>query len=468
MHIMNGDIEQPGQPGASTLQEYPWSVEIHGKQQHVGKAFGKWHEEHADTTVLGPLLLLRGMGIAGLEDVSGLEAIPRLHTLDLSENELDSVDGLSSMPWAPGLVELDLRGNHLAALPDLTTFTSLRRIDLGENAIGELDISMLPDAIEQVNLGGNSLDDGFLVRPRSLPGLVVLDLSGNRLTKLDGSWFGRFARLGALDLSRNAIGEFQHLEALPGTLERLYLHGNRVTGVGPLCAIGHLGELKLLSLHDNSIGSFPPVGFPRMPSLRFVSLDGNPIAGLAEGKRATNGLPSYIMHGKNLHDVELGIRLQQQPQVVPTGDVHRADKEEIFIGVEYKGIIHPAKITWDLGNDDTYYDHEYDRIDSITLDLKGLGIEDITQVHGLETITRLDEIYLDNNKIDNLDWLARMKWKGTVEKIFIMNNQIQKVRDLATIGLNDQHIMISLKGNPIREIDPENEKNESLWIFKGK
>ena len=69
-------------------------------------------------------------GGAALEDV-----LPRLHTLFVEENLLDSWDALTPLATLPALHTLNLNGNAIATVPPLSGFASLRVLLLRGNPI---------------------------------------------------------------------------------------------------------------------------------------------------------------------------------------------------------------------------------------------------------------------------------------------------------------------------------------------
>lgn len=90
-------------------------------------------------------------------------------------------DGRLSRYEAQRVVTLDCAGAGLTSLTDLREFTSLRRLDCRDNALTELDLSLLT-RLEEVRCDGNSL--GRLVVD-NLRGLTVLSCRGNALAQLD-------------------------------------------------------------------------------------------------------------------------------------------------------------------------------------------------------------------------------------------------------------------------------------------
>ncbi|XP_050739528.1 leucine-rich repeat protein 1-like [Eriocheir sinensis] len=122
--------------------------------------------------------------------------LPRLHTLDLGLNQVSVLPiGLGSMS---SLTHLDLRENHLSAIPAQVFAGSLRNtlvsLDLAQNLL-----TYLPHTIT------------------SLHNLLTLRLDGNRLIKLPLS-LGKLTNLRCLSVSNNKLID------LPASVRRLRLN----------------------------------------------------------------------------------------------------------------------------------------------------------------------------------------------------------------------------------------------------
>ena len=84
-------------------------------------------------------------GGAALEDV-----LPRLHTLFVEENLLDSWDALTPLATLPALHTLNLNGNAIAVVPPLSGFASLRVLLLRANPISDWSSIDHLDALPQL------------------------------------------------------------------------------------------------------------------------------------------------------------------------------------------------------------------------------------------------------------------------------------------------------------------------------
>ena len=158
--------------------------------------------------------------------------------------------GLDSLPPAVGrlpmLEELNLEGNKLQQVPDLSQLRTLQRLTLANN-----QLTGLPEALGQLSQ------------------LTLLNVSSNRLTQLPAS-FGRLTKLRTLTAFNNK------LERLPDDL-------------------GKLRKLQTLSLQDNQLVNLP-VSLGQLDSLQKLFI----------GNNRLKNLPSTLDGLKRLTELQIG------------------------------------------------------------------------------------------------------------------------------------------------------------------
>lgn len=171
-----------------------------------------------------------------------LRGLPRLHTLDLTENKLGDLpaDVFSHAPllslvlknnlidkadadWLSGnssLTWLDLSGNRLTKIPTalLKKLPLLENIDLSNNRLekipaGSLDVQT---KLERLNLQNNKLDTLDASVFQGMNNLTYLFLTGNKLSKLPHGLFQGLTQLSYLALDDNQLS---HIPA--GLLDQL-------------------------------------------------------------------------------------------------------------------------------------------------------------------------------------------------------------------------------------------------------
>ena len=258
----------------------------------------------------------------------------QLSTLDLSNNQLSSLDFLQGL----GRLEtLSLSNNHLRRITAhvLGNTPTLRLLDLSSNDIQRFDSGTFTHvpALEEVNLGDNFMPrlpeellrplpslKSFIVRGglltslpagifstchgltsvvlshnalRSLPDGVFeglnrlerLALSQNRLPTISSAWFGQGAvyhklvRFMAIENRVTSIPS--NLLSLMPNVNNIGLQKNSLTRLPDDFVFGTATNLHVLDLSGNAISSLQPNAFHRFTALRHLSLSGNKLSRLS-------------------------------------------------------------------------------------------------------------------------------------------------------------------------------------------
>jgi Leucine-rich repeat (LRR) protein len=145
----------------------------------------------------------RFTGVLFPEDLPSV--LPPMKTsLDLSGREMKDVNCLSS----DHLSDLDLSRNSLAAIEwQSPVLPRLVVLNLSENQLQSLDFLRFLPSLRRLNLSRNELSDALFSSLCQIPLLQLneLDVSGNALRKIEGLPGKNFPLLATLDLSRNHI-----------------------------------------------------------------------------------------------------------------------------------------------------------------------------------------------------------------------------------------------------------------------
>lgn len=212
--------------------------------------------------------------------INGFSSLKRLRVLNLSSNAISMVVD-EALHGLRSLESLDLSGNKIVALPpamfrDATK--SLKELRLQNNSI-----SALPGLVTDMNqlvtldLSRNVLTSMWLNAETfsGLIRLVLLNLSYNRISRLDPAIFKDLYTLQILNLQFNEIATISADTFSPmSNLHTLELAHNRLTYLDAYSLNG-LFALSLLALDSNLLEGIHPDAFRNCSSMQDLNLSGN-------------------------------------------------------------------------------------------------------------------------------------------------------------------------------------------------
>jgi len=212
--------------------------------------------------------------IANLKSWEGEGLMPHLRNLNLSNNLLTT---LPPLPF-PSLVTLNLARNEIATCADWTGHEKLTSLDISENKLTSVaGISNMP-ALTTLNLAGGLRHGNPTNQLESIEGLAGLEalqelyLARNKFSALQGPW-ETFPSLRFLSLAENAI---EKLVSIAVVGEKPPEH--------PLTVLRQLPKLRSLEVAGNpfSAPEEVPEGFNLRAEVlvchwRLESIDGRPV-----------------------------------------------------------------------------------------------------------------------------------------------------------------------------------------------
>ncbi|CAG9463433.1 unnamed protein product [Pedinophyceae sp. YPF-701] len=240
---------------------------------------------------------------AGMESLDGLESLPSLLHLDVSDNRLSAALEISPAPRL--LRSANLARNDIAYLDDLTTFSLLRSLDLSHNQLDTPgNMGALP-SLEELNLSHNQLVD--LAGVDQLKSLTFLDVSHNYLDSLDE--VGALVSVCTLRAASNRIAAPAGLERLEN-LRELDLSDNRITSLEALVPVSKLPSLHKLGLSGNECCDLQDAHLHvayLIPQL--VEVDGNEVT------------PHDKVHAQNMRGADLTELREIRGRILPHGEL---------------------------------------------------------------------------------------------------------------------------------------------------
>ncbi|MDO5545633.1 MAG: FN3 associated domain-containing protein [Eubacteriales bacterium] len=229
----------------------------------------------------------------GVEDFSDLQYLPNLTTLTIREQNIPTLESLSSLSK---LVVLDLTGctfpvdelSVLVTMPSLSSLTlaecslstiaglenavNLTYLDLHDNTLRNLDVLATMPALAELDLQHNAVTD--LSKLNGLDKLVKLNIGFNAVTSL--APLSSCTKLTWLNADNNQISSLQSVDKLV-SLTDLSVNNNNITDVSQLAG---LTELQNLGIASNSISDITML--KNLTKLLSFDFSGNQIAELPD------------------------------------------------------------------------------------------------------------------------------------------------------------------------------------------
>ncbi|MEX2715220.1 MAG: leucine-rich repeat domain-containing protein [Candidatus Sigynarchaeota archaeon] len=211
----------------------PVYVNIEWASQH------DYHHEMPENDYITRVALdLRHLGIRSLDDIGGLDTIPRLDELDLSNNQIAILDGFSIMPWITSLKSL--------------TITSIDRVTNLAHMVSLETLHIDSDSIKSIKDIGNLilLKSLFIKGPiekiedlENLCYLESLTIRSGNLRRIEG--LNTLSNLIYLDLSDNQITCISNLENLKN-LQTINLANNKIVKIEGIDGLENLRTINLV------------------------------------------------------------------------------------------------------------------------------------------------------------------------------------------------------------------------------
>ncbi|GLC77808.1 hypothetical protein PLESTB_000956100 [Pleodorina starrii] len=243
-----------------------------------------------------PYLVRLDLGLERLTSLKGLDLLcPSLRVLSTDANRLSSLEGLAGLI---GLQELSLRQNQLeslmlvrsgedkgqAVVPGLPVGSCLRQLTLESNRLsGQLRGLAGCCGLRSLSLADNALMDLGTELESCAPVLLSLCLRGNALTSLRVQ-LATLTSLRELDVSGNRLTSLEGIQALP-MLQTMRASSNEIAALPTLLCLPHLTSLDL---GQNALTAFPepegppagtsPAAIITLPALQRLVLQDNNIA----------------------------------------------------------------------------------------------------------------------------------------------------------------------------------------------
>lgn len=360
------------------------------------------------------------------------------------------------------LLALDLSQNHLtSAWINSETFSGLIRLvllNLSHNRISKLDTMFFKDlyTLQILNLEHNLLEVIPAETFAPMNNLHTLLLSYNKITYLDAYSLNGLYVLSFLSLDNNLL-EGIHPAAFrncSGLLD-LNLNGNMLTAV-PL-ALKDMRLLRTVDLGENAISMLEDPGFRGMTNLYGLRLIGNQISSV--GKHAFSDLPSLQILNlarNRIHKVEQGaFTSSANLQAIRLDDNLLTDINGLFTDI-------PSLLWLNISDNQVeWFDYALVPRGLQWLDLHKNSIKELGNHYGLDAELRLQTLDASFNKLSKVNAAAV---PSSVELLFLNDNLISTVEphtflkksNLTRVDLYaNQIVSMDLNALRLTPVDPE-------------
>lgn len=401
------------------------------------------------------LLSLHNNQISRAEETS-LSGLNELTLLDLSNNQLVALPPRFFSPVQHTLSELLLQNNSISVLPpglfnglqqlkllDLShneitshwigpdTFGDLTRLitlDLSFNRLSRIDASTFRSeySLQILQLHHNEIESIADNAFASLYNLHTLVLSHNRLSRIDALSFTGLSVLSLLALDSNKIDSV-HNDAFKNitSLMELNVSNNRLEAVPS--AINSLQFLRSLDLSHNRIANIDNASYRGLEQLYGLSLEANQIGNIS--KAVFENLPSLriLNLAKNkIHAIEQGTF----DEVL---DLHALRLDSNYI-VDINGLFSNLRDLLMLNisvNRIAWFDYALIPIGLQWLDIHDNQVESLGNYFELEAVLKLRTLDCSHNKLTEID---SSSLPDGIEMILINDNQIRKIAPFTFMG----------------------------------
>lgn len=423
-----------------------------------------------------------------------LSRTPKLERLYLAGNRLTLLadDAFSGLPK---LQEIDLSDNQLAALPPrvFNASQNLQKLSLQNNSLSLITVDLFQGLfqLKYLNLSRNLISSHLISAETfsSLTGLETLDLSHNKISKVDDEIFSKLSslremflhnnlihrvepkafaastNLGTLDLAFNKLSTVLELLTEDQELEILRLGNNKIQNLTLSCEklldlecqenllqtvpdfLIKCNKLKTLDLSNNKISALSDGGFSGLDNLFGLSLAGNQLTTLSNNSfsNISSGLNILNLANNNLETIE-------RAAFSDLKDLRALRLDENGLN-DINGLVsHMSNLHWlNMSNNNLeWFDYAFIPNSLAWLDISYNQISDLGNFYGLSNFA-LQTLVASHNVINKLGPGSLLE---TLVHVRINNNHLSELESNTLASLSELQV-VDLQSNQIRHLKPD-------------
>lgn len=356
--------------------------------------------------------------ISVITGVAATSAWNEIKNIDLSNNQLESVEGL--LKYLPNAARIDLSSNYIRYVKGIPT--RCLELNVSQNSLdGMSSFAELSD-LQALDISSNSLEN--LSPFAGNIHLSRVDASSNMIRSLEG--IKKLSGLTYLNLSQNGLGgdiDFSKLE-LPN-LQELDLSENKIRSVVGLEA---LPNLRILNLNENNLTHLSCKGPHPHPHLKKLLLKFNRMRSLSLEPYPL--LRTLRIDGNSLSSITDLRKLRYLQEV----SAKCQDRAETATNIFHWAV---DTITMDLSGNrfiSELFESEPSKImidpfmNLNKLNLSAVGLTTIPDHFG-ETFANVRDLNLNFNKLSDIGGLGKLR---CLKRLTILSNNIDRMETVLT------------------------------------
>ena len=376
-------------------------------------------------------LILKNNDISDLNVFKYLDT-KNIQSLDLSENNINNIAPLTKLNLQK-LEKLILSFNQIEDISSLKDMKipSLKDLDLSHNYIENITIieSISFPFLKSLDLSYNQINLIISFKKANFPSLEYLNLNTNLIINMN-PLTNAIKKISILILNQN---KFEFLDFLPKCdfiqLKEIYLYSCKISDISYLSST-NFPNLQTLSLPENNISDIAALQTARFPNLKKLSLYGNNISDISHLKYSNFPyLKELYLYKNKISDISCIAKFRFK--YLSTLSLMSNQIRDISV-FRYTDFNQNLEI----------------------LALSQNQIKDISVFSNYSTLTftRLKELWLDHNEINNIDNLDKGRMHNII-KIKLGHNFIQKITVIQRMNFYNLK-EIDLNNNVISDLSP--------------
>eukprot|EP00092_Neocalanus_flemingeri_P010605 GFUD01011424.1.p1 GENE.GFUD01011424.1~~GFUD01011424.1.p1 ORF type:complete len:1305 (-),score=340.61 GFUD01011424.1:343-4257(-) len=359
------------------------------------------------------------------------------------------------------LKSLDLSSNDIQSVnqTEISLYPQLQILDLSRNKISRLDGGQNYKLV-RLDLSHNDISSLRRIKLSKLHAMAHLDLSYNKITSVPPKSFPVNSKLEFLNLASNSIEIlesdcFHELE----NLEELKLNRNKLSSF-PKEIFIKLQNLKILELNKNKFVEIPGLSFHGLKSVKILKLRRNSLRFLMDG--AFYGLDSIEQLYLDRNEVV----------TVNKGWLYGLTKLK-QLSLAYNNVDYVEDDGWDFCRELYELNLQGNQLEIVERNilrrlpsLKHLNLRDNLISHidaedTFEEVPLLEELFLDGNQLSHTieDTAAPFKHLKLLRVLTLARNSIKSVGNQALVGLEkleeldlSENVISTIQENPLSHL----------------